>query len=246
MVSEFPEWSRAGLVVVAAGSGSRFGGWKQLAPLCGHPLLFHALAAFLTLPLADRVVVLPDSFLQDGQWQEMVSRHPDLGIYRAVAGGDERALSVRAGVEALTPGCHIAIVQDGARPFPPLDATLECIRVISAPPADIQPFTGAIVGGPVTDTIKRVGSGRRIVETVNRSELARAETPQVALREPLLEALRLPGAETARDEAEALERAGHRVAAIVHHGPNPKVTRSWDLPIAEAILQHLRSTTGAA
>lgn len=218
-------------MVVAAGRGTRFGGWKQLAPMAGKPLLIHCLEAFAGLAFAARRIVVPTEWLTGGEWDALTRAHPAAAAFAPVGGGVERALSVRAGVEACPPECRFVAVHDGARPFPPLAAMEECVRLLGSTPR----FAAAIVAGPATDTIKRVGpDAMEIMATEDRTQLRRAETPQVAHRELLLEALSLPSAATARDEAEALERAGHRTACVTHHAFNLKVTHPEDLGLASA------------
>lgn len=223
-----------GLVIVAAGGGIRFGGAKQLASLAGKPLLVHALEAFAPVPFGGRALVLPPPWLADGTWENLRSEWPVVAAFAAVAGGETRALSVRHGLEALPPSLTLVAVHDGARPFPPLDAVGECFKMLHDNPA----IAAAIVASPVTDTLKRVtGEGSRIAETADRDAFRRAETPQVVRRELLLAALGNPDASSARDEAEALERAGHPTACALHHGYNPKITHPGDLALAEGWLQ---------
>lgn len=223
-------FQHTGLVIVAAGRGTRFGGFKQLAPVAGVPLLKRTMAAFDELPFAERVVVLPADLMGDE------ALHADLAgaghIWRFVEGGALRAQSVLCGVKTLGRGVELAAVHDGARPFPPIEATWRCVALLGESPV----AAGAIVVARVNDTLKRVDGHGAVVATVPRSDLVRAETPQVARRGLLMEALSAPGAEEATDEAQALERAGHLVATIAHDGLNPKVTARQDILLAEAIL----------
>ncbi len=223
-------FQHTGLVIVAAGRGTRFGGFKQLATVGGMPLLKRTMSAFDDLPFAERVVVLPGELMGDE------GLHADLAggahVWRFVEGGDLRAQSVLRGVRALGRGVELAAVHDGARPFPPIEATWRCVALLGERPV----AAGAIVVARVHDTLKRVDPHGAVVETVTRSELVRAETPQVARRGLLVEALGARGAEEATDEAQALERAGHLVATIPHEGLNPKVTTRQDILLAEAIL----------
>jgi 2-C-methyl-D-erythritol 4-phosphate cytidylyltransferase len=222
--------NRCGLVVVAAGRGTRFGGWKQLAPLGGKPLLVHTLEAFARCPFRDRVVVLPQDLLNEDVWDEILRKFPSLNDFRVVAGGAERSLSVLAGVRELSESCDFVAVHDGARPFPPIEAAAECAALLQARP-DIA---AAIVAKPVSDTIKMIGHGDNLIQrTVDRRLLLRAETPQVARRDLLLQALSSPASAAASDEAQALEIAGYPTACVVHHGYNPKITLAHDLALAE-------------
>ena len=197
--------SALALVVVAAGSGTRFGGPKQWAPLAARPLLAHCLDALgLAQPEADRVVVLPEELLESASWHEVNASLAQ--AWRAVAGGATRALSGRSGVEAARG--EIVAVHDGARPFPPVDALREAVALLREKPA----LAGAIVCAPVTDTLKQLDDAGLITGTIDRARCARAETPQVCRRERLLNALARPGTEDCTDEARVAAEAWLRRA----------------------------------
>jgi 2-C-methyl-D-erythritol 4-phosphate cytidylyltransferase len=221
------------LVVVSAGRGTRFGGWKQLAPIAGQPLLLRTLSAFKDVSFACRAAVLPREWEHGSQWASLLAQAPFLKDYVTVPGGNERADSVLAGVSAVPDTIEFVAVHDGARPFPPLEAMAECIKMLHQDPD----LAAAIVAAPATDTIKRIASGGEIVHTEDRSLLLRAETPQVARRALLLEALQRTGASAATDEAHALELAGHRTRCVVHQGYNLKVTGRGDAELVEACLK---------
>jgi 2-C-methyl-D-erythritol 4-phosphate cytidylyltransferase len=124
------------------------------------------------------------------------------------------------------------LVHDGARP-----ATARAD--VEAVVAGAMASGAAILGRAVADTIKRVRQGE-IVETVDRRELFRAETPQVARRDLLQAGLELAGREDRQetDEASLLERVpGCRIRAVEARFPNPKLTRAADLPLLEALLR---------
>ncbi|MBI1292914.1 NTP transferase domain-containing protein [bacterium] len=234
------DFSRCGLVVVAAGKGVRFGGYKQLVPLIDRPLLVHTLEAFLQSGFRQYVVVLPPDFILQGTWDNLVGTNPGLRIYEPVAGLDERALSVREGVRSLSRECQFVAVHDGARPLPPLGAMDRCLNLIQT---DRQ-LSAVIVASPVTDTIKRVReSGPLIARTENRAELVRAETPQICDRIHLLNALSDPRNFAAGDEAQAMELLGLRTAFVLHDGFNPKITHAKDIAVINAWLTAKEETT---
>lgn len=224
-------FSQAGLVIVAAGKGTRFGGYKQLAALGGEPLLKRTMAAFDELPFAQRIVVLPRELISDSSLlrELMGPRH----VWAFVEGSEYRAQSVLCGLRAMEERIEFAAVHDGARPFPPIEATWRCVAELAA---DTR-VGGAIVCTQATDTLKRVDRAGHIEETIPRADVRRAETPQVARRALLIAALSRPGAELATDEAQALERAGHRVATMMHEGINMKVTSPQDMLLAESLLE---------
>jgi 2-C-methyl-D-erythritol 4-phosphate cytidylyltransferase len=224
-----------GVVVVAAGRGERMGGGlaKQFRPLAGVPILLRAVRPFLAHPeVVEVVAVLPAAqALSPPPWFAEVSGER----LRAVAGGEARMDSVEAGLAALAPSCGIVLVHDGARPFPEP-------AVIDAVIAAARRGTGAIAAIAVSDTLKESiapgGNGHpRILRTVPRGALWRAQTPQGFPRPMLAEAFagaRAAGF-TGTDEAALVERAGGTVVLVPDVATNLKVTTPDDLRLAEAL-----------
>lgn len=225
-------------VVPAGGSGRRFGGGlaKQYLLLHGRPVLAHALGCFLGHPrIAGVQLVLPIADLADDCWREGLGDQA-AGLLPPVAGGRERADSVGLGLQALRQQGAAAtdwvLVHDAARPClrrTDLDLLLDSLA--DAP-------QGALLALPVADTLKREDHGR-VLETVERSALWRAFTPQAfplgALAAALADAARHGW--TMTDEASAMERQGWRPLLVRGHGDNIKVTLPEDLPLAAAILE---------
>ena len=227
--------SKTALVITAAGKGVRFGGYKQIAPLNGKPLIVHSIEAFFGLPFHSRIIVLPPKMLTDNTWSSIVTKYPHAAEFEVVAGKDDRAGSVRAGIANAPRSCEFIVVHDGVRPFPPLQAMMDGLVVVKSEP-DVA---GAIVCSPVTDTIKRAPRGSMFVQrTEDRDDLRRAETPQVAKRDLLMQALSSvkPGDPPPTDEAEALERMKLKVALFSHDGFNPKITTPQDLIMAQSFI----------
>lgn len=214
-------------VIVAAGRGTRFGGTlpKQYLPLAGGTVLRRAVAAFATHPRIDGVqVVIRDE--DRALFDEAVA---GLAVLAPVPGGAERQDSVRLGLEALAPhepAC--VLIHDGARPFP--DAAL-IDRVIDA--LDTAP--AAIPGLPLGDTVKRVMDGV-IRETVDRSQLWRAQTPQGFHFAAILTAHRAAAGRVLTDDAAVAEAAGIAPVIVPGSEDNLKVTTAQDLAAAERLL----------
>jgi 2-C-methyl-D-erythritol 4-phosphate cytidylyltransferase len=217
---------RTSVLIVAAGSGKRFGEKKQFAYLRAKPVLEWTLERFEAHPEVDAVVlVLPDE--EDLKHYRM--RYAK--ILDIVRGGERRQDSVWQGFRLLSASApEIVLVHDGARPLVSADLIS---RVVAAARAD-----GAAV--PVLaleDTIKEVRDGR-VAGTVDRTFLVRAQTPQGFRYEILKKAL-----DAARhdrfygtDEAALAERAGIPVTAVAGDPRNIKITTPVDIPIAEALL----------
>ncbi len=224
-----------GVVVVAAGRGDRLGGEvpKQFRSIAGVPLLLRALRPFLAhSDVADVVVVLPAEIAgSPPAWlAELLGER-----LRVVAGGDSRMDSVEAGLRALPEGAGIVLVHDGARPFPDPSVIAEVI-------AAARRGAAAIAAVPLADTVKESANGAsgghaRVVRTVPREGLWRAQTPQGfprALLEKAYAAARAAGY-AATDCASLVERLGGEVLLIPDTVTNFKVTTVNDLRLAEAV-----------
>ena len=220
-------------VVVAAGSGTRFGAAKQFVPLNGRPLVQWSVEA--AHHVADGVVlVLPAASLPG----------PDrrLGADVTVAGAATRSGSVRCGLAAEPADADVVVVHDGARP-------LAAPRLFAAVVEAVRSGADAAVPGVgVVDTLKRVrpapgGAWSTVVATVDRQDLVAVQTPQ-AFRGELLRRVHAAGAE-ASDDAGLVEAAGGTVQVVAGDPCNLKVTTPEDLVLVEALAAsalHQRGT----
>jgi len=219
-------------LVVAAGRGTRLGAPlpKQYLPLGGVPVLRHGLRTLLAHPAiaSVRVIIHPDD-----------RAHCDaaaggLDLMAPVDGGAQRQDSVRNGLESLAGEApDLVLIHDGARPF--LDH-----GVVDRVLAGLESHQGAIAALPVQDTVKR-GNGVRIVATIDRSALWRAQTPQGFHYRPILDAHRAAAGAELSDDAAVAERAGIAVALVEGSEDNFKVTTMDDLARAE---RHLAARNG--
>ncbi len=219
-----------GVVVVAAGQGRRLGGTtpKQYREVAGVPLLLHALRPFTShRDVAHVVVVVPrDDLANPPEWLGQLTGDR----LTLAAGGAERADSVAAGLEALPPNCQVVLVHDGARPFP-------AAAVIDTIIARARDGVSAIAALPVTDTVKEAeGDPPRVVATIPRDRLWRAQTPQGFPRKILEQAHAEAGRRSATDDAALVEAAGFPVLLVPDSPSNLKVTTEEDLALAAAIL----------
>jgi 2-C-methyl-D-erythritol 4-phosphate cytidylyltransferase/2-C-methyl-D-erythritol 2,4-cyclodiphosphate synthase len=164
------------------------------------------------------VVLAPEEL--DGKHGEELRRLER--VFAAVPGGDTRAASALAGVEAAI-DAEIVLVHDGARPF--VDPVLVA-AVLNA----TRHHGAAVPALHARDTVKREDGAGFVSETLDRTMLWFAQTPQGARRDWMLEALRLAVASgvSVTDEAQALERAGRRVALVPGDPLNFKITTPDD------------------
>ena len=214
-------------LVVAAGQGSRFGAPlpKQYLPLGGANILRHAVAALVEHPRVANVLVAirPED---RGLFDSSVS---GLAVMPPITGGATRQDSVRLGLEALVAfRPHRVLIHDGARPFP--DHQL-VDRVIDA----LENVVAAIPCLPLRDTIKRAEDGT-IRETIDRSALWRAQTPQGFHFDTILAAHRAAIGRELTDDAAVAEAAGLTPAIVDGSEDNLKVTTQEDLAAAERLI----------
>ncbi len=214
-------------LVVAAGRGTRLGAPlpKQYLTLAGEPLLRHTLRALASHPRISgvRAVIHPD----DRAHYDEAAR--DLDLLAPVPGGAQRQDSVRLGLESLQEiAPDVVAIHDGARPF--IEPAL-IDRVLDA----VERAPGAIPALAVADTLKR-GRDGRIVETVDRSQLWRAQTPQAFRYAEILVAHRAAAGLELSDDAAVAERAGLTVSLVAGSETNLKVTAPEDLARAEGML----------
>lgn len=218
---------RTGCIIVAGGSGERFGGRepKQFHSLGGVPILEWSRHAFHASPLVDEVVVvLPP---------ELAESPPDwiAGLpVEIAAGGATRRASVGAGLRAMGQATELVLVHDAVRPFVGGDLIKRvCEAAVEGPTIPVV---------PVSDTIKVTDADGRIVETPDRARLARAQTPQgfpAALLRDRHRDAEERGLE-ATDDAALCEAAGLKVRTVEGDPFNLKITTRADLVYAEWLV----------
>jgi 2-C-methyl-D-erythritol 4-phosphate cytidylyltransferase/2-C-methyl-D-erythritol 2,4-cyclodiphosphate synthase len=209
-------------ILVAAGSGSRFGTEipKQFLRLAGRPVIRHA---------AKSLACEVDLLQPVGNAGPIEAALEGMAHLPVVPGGATRQASVRAGLEALVPHApDLVLVHDAARPLIPADTIPALLAALKQAP-------GAIPAVPVADTLKR-GANGQIVETVSRSGLFRAQTPQAFRFAALLAAHRAPATDTATDDASLLEAAGQTVLLVPGAENNIKLTYPEDLQRLERAM----------
>jgi 2-C-methyl-D-erythritol 4-phosphate cytidylyltransferase len=200
-------------VVVAGGTGQRFGRPKQYELLNGRSVLEHSVQ--MARSMSDGVVVVLPAV--------------DAGAPGTVAGGSTRSESVRNGLAAIPASAAIVCVHDAARPFASADIYAAVVATVRAG-AD-----GAIPGVPVTDTIKVVGAGGVVVSTPDRASLVAVQTPQ-AFRAEVLRRAHASGGE-GTDDAALVEALGGTVVVVAGDVVNRKITHPEDLEWARAVVE---------
>jgi 2-C-methyl-D-erythritol 4-phosphate cytidylyltransferase len=222
------------VIVPAAGSSRRMGSSdapKQYLQLAGRTVIEWSLAPLLQRPECERIVVVLAE--QDPHWpKQKLAQHAK--VVTAI-GGAHRADSVRAGLNLIARSAaerDWVLVHDAARP---------CLRShdlnnLMTELADDD--VGGLLAAPVVDTLKRSGAGDRVLETVARTSLWRALTPQMFRYGVLHRALTVAHEANLvpTDEAQAVEALGLQPRLIRGHPDNTKITLPEDLQRAERLL----------
>lgn len=234
------------IIVVAAGSGTRLGqsAPKAFVGIDERSVLRHALDAVFAAAPAQVIVVAPAGY--EGEAEAELRRaaadcaDPDRGdLGRVVVGGETRQQSVAAGLAALWGDVTAVLVHDAARALTP---PAQIDRVAAA----ISAGTGVIPALPVVDTLKRV-EGDAVIASVDRAELASAQTPQGfprAALEAAYAAALASGAEYT-DDAALFAAAGHPVRHIPGSARAFKITTPDDLDRARRLLNEDRSAAAS-
>jgi 2-C-methyl-D-erythritol 4-phosphate cytidylyltransferase/2-C-methyl-D-erythritol 2,4-cyclodiphosphate synthase len=222
--------STVAVIVVAAGSGTRLSASqpKAFVDLAGTSILERCLSNFGWMSLAQVIIVAPVSHLDEAR-----AAAPGATV---VVGGASRQESVAAGLAALDPTVTVVLVHDAARALTParqFDLVAASVVLSGA---------GVIPVLPVSDTIKRIAS-RRVVETVERSDLAHVQTPQGFPRGALVEAYAAVTHEYT-DDAALFAAAGGTVTVVDGDALAFKITTPTDLRRAESLLGVGATRTG--
>ncbi len=229
------------LVVAAAGYGARLdsGLPKQYVPLLGIPMIQRTLTTLSMCDRVDALVVVVNS--QDVEYcQEEIRLEHITKVIRVAAGGEERPISVRNGLQALAEmgTWDLVGVHDGARPLVTCEEIRRAVDALAADPG----LDGAILAIPSADTVKIVDEKGIIESTPERQSLWRAQTPQIFRWQVLMDAYRASEEvlRSTTDDASLVEARGGRVAVVEGSPENFKVTNRVDLRHAEQILAERR------
>ncbi len=202
------------------------GARKAFLELAGEPVLVHALRPFLADERVVAVVVALGS--DDAADPPAWLRDLDVRV-RIVEGGATRTDSVRSALAALPGDLDVIAVHDAARPLVTRRVVETCIDVAGQ-------GEGAVAGCPAVDTMKIVDEGKHVTGTPDRAHLWHAHTPQ-AFPANVLRRAYASTANGSTDDAGLVESLGAPIRMVDEGAGNLKITRSEDLPLAEAILR---------
>lgn len=221
----------ASCVIVAAGKGERFGhAGKIMTPVAGRPVLAWSLDAMeRARSVRDVVIVYGEhteqdirTLVGDGSWPK---------VRTLVPGGSQRQHSMVNGVRAAADDLEVVLVHDAARPL--VDPVEIDACALAARESGV-----AILAAPISDTVKRV-QDHRVIETIDRSTLWGAQTPQGMRRDLMLALCETAMADHIEftDEASLAEALGHPVQIVPGNRLNLKITLPVDLLIVDALLR---------
>jgi 2-C-methyl-D-erythritol 4-phosphate cytidylyltransferase len=222
-----------GVVIVAAGSGSRMnmGINKQFIKLNNKEIIAYTIEKFYKhYNIQDIVVVIKKEELEFFN-KEIIEKYKFENI-KIAFGGNERQDSVYNGLKSLDSTCNIVLIHDGARPFVSEETINKSIQ-------EAKNYNAIVVGVPVKDTIKVINDNNDIVDTPDRSKLWAVQTPQTFDYSILLKSYEDAFKHDfyGTDDAMLVERIGYKVKMIEGSYNNIKITTQEDLNIGVQILK---------
>lgn len=219
-----------GVIIPAAGSGSRFGGDKLMAKLRGKPVLWHTLSAFQQAKTVSSIVISarPDNIPAIKEISSSFSK-----VIAVIPGGLTRQESVSCGLGVIPKDTNYVSIHDGARPLI-LPEEIDRIHFEAV-------RHGAVCAAmPVYDTVQQVDADGYITQTPDRAFLMAAATPQVFERALYERACALASGRSYTDDAGMVRAAGGRVKMILCRDENFKITTVQDLLRAEQVFLERR------
>ncbi|MEZ6041401.1 MAG: 2-C-methyl-D-erythritol 4-phosphate cytidylyltransferase [Planctomycetaceae bacterium] len=232
--------SKFAVILPAAGQSSRFSGFRRKKPfveLKGRPVWVRTAEHFANHPDVCQtiLVVSPD----DIEWfKEQFRANLAFMTLTLVEGGKTRAESVENGLKVVADQAEFVAVHDAARPLLTkqwIDSVFDAARK----------FGAAIPGLPISSTVKRLTPRNSISETVDRTSLVQAQTPQVFKKSLLLDAYSACKDLTATtDDASVVEQFGHAVFVVDGWPMNIKITTPEDFRLAELFVNALPTKGG--
>ncbi|MCL1971611.1 MAG: 2-C-methyl-D-erythritol 4-phosphate cytidylyltransferase [Endomicrobia bacterium] len=214
---------KAAAIIVAGGSGKRFGSQtpKQFLQICGKSVFMWSIEAFASLKVFSQIItVVPRDMVN-----LLSKKHKDLTF---VAGGKERFDSVRNGLQAIEKNIDFIAVHDAARPLINKKDILAVLKKAIENRA-------AIAAEKTKDTIKTVKDGF-VKTTLDRSVLWNVQTPQIFEASLLRKSYSKKIANNTTDDSMLIEKSGVKVAIAETKFPNFKITALPDFEAAKNIL----------
>lgn len=218
---------KAAAIIVAAGSGKRFGSKtpKQFLSLKGIPVFLHSVLAFRKVKeIKQIIVVLPAARMNE--YEKTAKRFG----FTVVHGGEERHDSVKSGLSALDPSIDVVAIHDGARPLVSPALIRDCVRTAFTSGASLAAVQAR-------DTIKISGNNMTVAKTLPRKTIWLAQTPQCFRKMTIINAYRKLKTDNITDDAQVVELVGGKLKIVPGEYSNIKITEKADLKAAELVLK---------
>lgn len=225
------------VLILAAGNSTRMGGEnKQLLMVGEKPVIVRSTEAFLEISGVKEVLVAVKKEEKPyfDQLLSSFTKGGDIPVTVIPSGGETRQKTVEQSLAYLSDEAKYIAIHDGARP---LVRKEDAARTF----ASCQTVGGAVLGVMAKDTVKIIRKDGLIEVSPDRSTLFAAQTPQAFKLSEYRAAL-----ETAKqehfdftDDAQLFERTGRKVAAVIGHYDNIKITTPEDVKIAESLLEQM-------
>jgi 2-C-methyl-D-erythritol 4-phosphate cytidylyltransferase len=222
------------VILPAAGKSSRFRDQhykKPFATLDGRAVWMHAAEKFCNRQDVGQTILIISPEDREPFSGKFAGNAALMGI-EVVDGGAERSDSVANALARVNADCDYVAIHDAARPCI-VEAWIDAVFAAAVKSG------AAILATPVTGTLKRATGDQTIAETISRDNLWEAQTPQVFRKQLLIDAYARRGKEPATDDAQLIERLGHKVTIVPGSPMNIKITTKEDLRTAAALLKAL-------
>ena len=222
--------NKVSAIILAAGSGSRFGEKKQFKELDGKPIWVYSLNTFILSECVDELIlVIPNDSLETLKKSQAFTSLNEKNNTKLASGGESRKDSVINGLKAVKKANNIVCIHDAARPFINTSYIKHSIDACSE-------FDGAIIAIPVVDTVKKADN-KLIKNTIDRGSLWMAQTPQTFQKEKLLYAIKKFPQLNITDESMLMEKANFKIKLIEGDQSNFKITNEIDWELAKVIVR---------
>ena len=217
-------------IILAAGSGSRFGEKKQFKKLNGKPIWVYSLNTFIRSECVDDLIlVIPNESLETFKQSQVFKSLNKKNNIKLVPGGESRKDSVFNGLKVVKKAIDIVCIHDAARPFIKASYIKHSVEACSE-------FDGAIIAIPSVDTVKKVDK-QIIKNTIDRESLWMAQTPQTFKKDKLLYAIKNSSHLNITDESMLMEEANFKIKLIEGDQSNFKITNEIDWELAKVMVE---------
>ena len=222
--------NKVSAIILAAGSGSRFGEIKQFKELNGKPIWVYSINTFILSECVDELIlVIPNYSLETLKKSQIFISLNKKDNIKLVSGGESRKDSVINGLKSVKEENDIVCIHDAARPFIKASYIKHSVEACSE-------FDGAIIAIPSVDTVKKVDK-QIIKNTIDRESLWMAQTPQTFKKDKLLYAIKNSSHLNITDESMLMEEANFKIKLIEGDQSNFKITNAIDWELAKVIVK---------